>query len=157
MLRWHLQWNLDLTSLYITKSSVEPFLFIRLLQWGFSYHPGLVEFCSYFDRWLGRSLPKEISLDLILLKQELLRSVASIYAHALVQLRQENKFFFRKSIFITWKSEWLIPRSHYIGDFVLVITQLSFYYSTILRVSLAFFRKECILPTTPQMGKINNN
>ena len=32
-----------------------------MLRWGFSYHPGLVEFCSYFDRWSSQSLPKEIS------------------------------------------------------------------------------------------------
>ena len=53
----------------------------------------------------------------------------------------------------------MILSLHYIGDFVSVITQLSFYYSTILRVSLAFFffLKECTLPTTLEVGKVNNN
>ena len=37
-------------------------LLIRLLRRGFSnYHPGLVEFCSYFDRWSSQSLLNEIS------------------------------------------------------------------------------------------------
>ena len=72
----------------------KPLLFMRLLWWGFSYHPGLEEFCSYFDHCQANLCPKRSHLDLILLEQELLRSVASIYAHAPVQLRVKNCLVF---------------------------------------------------------------
>ena len=127
---------------------------------GFSYHHGLVEFCSYFDRWSSQSLPKEISFCWS--RRAGASEERSVYIRTCARTAKIRKcigvkIVSWKSIFIAWKSRWLIPRSYYIGDFVLVIAQLSFYYSTILRLSLAFFREECTLPTTLEIGKVNNN
>ena len=80
-------------------------LFIRLLRWGFSYHLGLVEFCGYFDRWSSQSLPKETSFGSHFAATGVTRSVASIYAHAPVQLRQENTNYFLKKHFYHLKIE----------------------------------------------------
>ena len=66
--------------------------------------------------------------------------------------------FPRKPFFII-KSGWLIHFFHYSVYWCLCVSiSFTFYcYSIILNASLAFFlRKQCTLPTTVEMGKINN-